>query len=58
MELQEDGTLSEIPYYASFDKVASDEPLDVSSDNGNKVFVLDRKTSRYGELRTMIFSMK
>ena len=37
-ELQEDGTLSEIPYYASFDKVASDEPLDVSSDNGNKVF--------------------
>ena len=41
-ELQEDGTLSEIPYYASFSKITSDEPLDVSSDNGNKVL-------RFGE---------
>ncbi len=37
-ELQEDGTLLEVPYYAEIHKIRSDEPLHVSLDNGNKVF--------------------
>lgn len=48
-ELQEDGTLSEIPYYASFSKITSDEPLDVSSDNGNKVLRFGEEEKVWGE---------
>lgn len=46
-ELREDGTLEEIPYYAEFDEIRSNNPLNVSSDNGNKVF-------RFGEEDRML----
>ena len=41
-EVEEDGDIVDTPYYASFDSIKSTVPLDVSTDNGNKVF-------RFGE---------
>ncbi len=41
-EIREDGSIAEIPYYAQFDskKTQASVPIEVSTDNGNKVFRL------------------
>lgn len=41
-EIREDGSIAEIPYYAQFDskKTQASAPVEVSTDNGNKVFRL------------------
>lgn len=36
--LEDNGNVTEIPYYASFNDIVSSQALDVSTDNGNKVF--------------------
>ncbi|XCP83688.1 DUF2207 domain-containing protein [Roseburia hominis] len=41
-EVKEDGKAVDIPYYASIDQVGSSDPLDLSTDNGNRVL-------RFGE---------
>lgn len=41
-ELLENGETKDIPYYASLDQIKASDPVDVSTDNGNKVL-------RFGE---------
>lgn len=50
-EMKEDGTTVDVPYYAQFndDKIKASAPLELSSDNGNKVFRLgDEEETVYG----------
>ncbi len=46
-EMKEDGSVVDLPYYAYFDKMRSSVHVEVSDDNGNKVF-------RFGDEETTV----
>ena len=46
-EAKEDGTVQDTPYYAKYDKIKSEVPLEVTKENGNKVF-------RFGDEDSMV----
>lgn len=50
-EAQTDGDLLDIPYYGEFSHIKSSETLDVTTENGNKVF-------RFGDEDTMVREQK
>lgn len=63
-EAQEDGDLVDIPYYGEFSNIKSTETLEVTSENGNKVFrfgdedemVIDRKNYTFSYKITQVTS--